>query len=89
MTFESHHRVAVHLDLDVYRRAPQIVGKSWQFSKLPADPGMDSMMALDDGNINARGLQSALDALSGDVSTAWITSENVPSVSHSEQCRVS
>ena len=30
------------------RRLPprlQIVGKSWQFSKLPADPGMESMGA--------------------------------------------
>src|SRR5438034_414110 len=47
----------------------QIVGKSWQFSELPADPGMKSMMALDDENFNARGPQSALNALSGDVST--------------------
>jgi hypothetical protein len=55
----------------VYRRAPkyrlpprpQTVGKSWQFSKLPADPGMDSMMALDDGNINARGLRASWRAM--------------------------
>ena len=69
----------------VYR----IVGKSWQFSKLPADPGMESMMALDDENINARGAQSTLKTpLVTTFRLAWITSENVPSVSHSEQSRV-
>ena len=34
---------------------------------------------MDHENINARGPQSAIKALSGDVSTACITSENVPS----------
>src|SRR6266571_2471146 len=45
---QDHSKSAMGLNRlipDRRRRRSRIVGKSWQFSKLPADPGMESMGA--------------------------------------------